>query len=141
MHYYKGDNARFVLRTLLVSWKPTFDCNATFFELFDDGPPGLRVLPVALEAGPAGYHEVESAANDAGLSYLYVSKFDFVLPDIVLSSTADVIHTDYDGVLMIDGLRCHDYMHRRSLFYRSLVPSESIRGAVSSILGEYFDDR
>ena len=128
-------------RTLVVSWKPTFDCNATFFELFDDGPPGLRVLPVVLEAGPAGYHEVESAAIDAGLSYLYVPTFNFILPELVLSSTADVIHTDYDGVLIIDGLRCQDYMHRRSLFYRTLVPAASIRNTVSSILGEYFDDR
>lgn len=52
-----------------------------------------------------------------------------------------MIHTDYDGVLIIDGLRCQDYMHRRSLFYRALVPALSIRSTVSSILGEYFDDR
>ena len=28
-------------RHLLVSWLPTYDCNATFIELFVDGPDGI----------------------------------------------------------------------------------------------------
>ena len=60
-------------RILLVSWKPTLDCNAKFTDLFDAGPEYLRVLPISMTL-----LEVESFVQEAHLSFynlvcLYVS--------------------------------------------------------------------
>lgn len=41
-------------RKLLLSWKPSYDCNATFFDLFDGWPPSMEVLPLVLDDGDKG---------------------------------------------------------------------------------------
>lgn len=112
----------------MLSWKPTPDCNATFFDLFESAPEGFEVLPLVLEDGDAGIVSVKEMAAENGLSYEHVSietlnkkgraaaaaqgktydDINYFWPLDVFSSAVDVIHTSYDGVLSTTGSRYGD---------------------------------
>jgi hypothetical protein len=129
----------------LVSWEPTYECNATFFELFESGPAGLKILPLILEPGEAGRHAVRTMSNTEGLSYRFIRResdgIDFIVGADLISAEISVIHTDYDGVLVMEDVNCQDYMITRSKFYKALVPVSNVRGVVSEVINNYFDDR
>ena len=130
---------------MLVSWEPTYECNATFFELFESGPPGLRILPLILEPGEAGRHAVRTMSNDEGLTYRFIDResdnIDFIIPASFMGAEISVIHTDYDGVLVMEDINCQDYMITRSKFYKALVPVSNVQRVVSEVINEYFLDR
>ncbi len=129
----------------MVSWEPTYECNATFFELFESGPAGLKILPLILEPGEAGRHAVRTMSNTEGLSYRFIRResdgIDFIVGADLISAEISVIHTDYDGVLVMEDVNCQDYMITRSKFYKALVPVSNVRGVVSEVINNYFDDR
>lgn len=115
-----------MLRKLLLSWKPTHECNCTFFDLFERGPEGLEVLPLVLDDGEAGIRAVKEMAAESGLTYEFISPeslnrkaavaatlngsappadIDFFWPGEVFDSIIDVVHTSYDGVLTSHNVR------------------------------------
>ena len=157
--------ARFSGRELIVSWEPTLDCNATFSDLFQAGPPGFRVLPFALPAGTRGGLEVvvnmatefgltsailretqeaaqeEAWANGSGLGMFAAGHSTFVVSKRVLKSQVDVLVTDYVGVTIQQDLNCQPYLHLHAEFLRALVPNAYAQEVVTNIKTRYFSDR
>jgi hypothetical protein len=136
-------------RTLLVSWKPNADCNASFFDLFEGGGietgkgNSMQVLPLVLEDGDEGIIAVKGMAAENGLSYRFLpfNFADFYWPQEVFASDVDVLHTVFDGVLTTENVRCQQYASLHSRFLSSLVPIASVRRMVQEIDAEYFQDR
>jgi hypothetical protein len=137
-------------RTLLVSWKPTPDCNVKFTQLFEEGPKGLKFLPFAIDGErPEAAKKVESIASAEGLSYFTLNdgnmfageRDSFVLDRKVILSDTQVVITYYDGVIVLDGTRCQQYLSMRSQFYKSLVPIADAREVVKQVRDQYFGDR
>ena len=137
-------------RDLIVSWQPTSDCNATFMDLFESGPPGLRIVPFLLPVDPvAAVAEMEAKAREENVTYKTLDRENMfvegrgrfiVRRDEVLSDVQAVI-TSYDGVLVLDGVKCQQYLSMRSAFLSALVPVKAARDLVKEVVDTYFKDK
>jgi hypothetical protein len=137
-------------RELIVSWQPTTDCNATFMDLFESGPPGLRVVPFLLPVDPvAAVAEMEAMAREENVTYKTLDRDNMfvegrgrfiVRRDEVMSDTQAII-ASYDGVLVLDGVKCQQYLSMRSAFLSALVPVKAARDLVKEVMDTYFTDK
>lgn len=130
-------------RTLLLSWSPARECNATFRDLFDTSLMILsqfRVLPMPIDST-----EVMRLASDRNLSFSMIDTVsDFFLNDEqqkLLSSDIDVVLSTYEGLVSYSRRKvpCALYMTLRSKFLSNLVPLPSIRKTIAS-LRDHNDD-
>jgi hypothetical protein len=140
-------------RKLLLSWVPTAECNATFNELFEDGPSNFDVLSLPL---PIGNSEAISAASAlatnshvtfetlltrdsssrAEMNYFFEHSERFLLfQDIT------VLFTNFDAPIVLPGTPCPSHLSMRSSFYSSLIPVSEIRSTVKEIHSNYFQNR
>ena len=129
-------------RVLLVSWEPTSDCNASFTDLFKAGPPGMKILPFVLPQGRRGLKRVVEVAADAGLTASILSDDQdelqpgparrpplyspgigaFVMAKERVMSDTHVLVTDHNGLVVMEDIRCQQYLHMHSAFLSGLVP-------------------
>ena len=131
-------------RTLLVSWEPTMDCNSSFVDLFESGPPGFQILPLIIPRGKEGIHFVLDMATEQNLTsnIMAISKDDgFVLPPEQVMSDTNVLVTSYDGLISLNGIRCQQYMVLHSQFLAGLQPVAFAREFVANLKSQYFSDR
>lgn len=106
---------------------------------------------MVLEDGPLGIQAVKSMAAENGLTYRHLDREkmekemgledDFFWPRSVFDGEIDVLHTSYDGVLVMSGIRCQDHMTMRSSFLRGLVPVPEIRNLLRDITQKYYKNR
>ena len=140
-------------RTLLVSWRATPECNATFDSLFDVASMELdnfRLLPFTLEKGDTGCEYVKRMALQAGMTDPQViladgSPQDFVLPeaidDVLRSPSTSVVITSHTGIFTFSGTICTLYMRMRSRFLSSLVPVENTRKVLAQLKSQFFRNK
>lgn len=141
-------------RTLLVSWEATRDCNTSFTNLFQSGPAGFNILPFVISAAPHGMEVVTSMAAESGLSSQVLldgesgepSMFShentsFVVAKSHLMSDTHVLVTDYVGVVILEDLKCQQYMSMRANFMRDLVPNDFAKSFIENFRSTYFRNR
>ena len=137
-------------RTLLATWQPTSDCNASFSDLFDVDAMELenfRILPFSIPSdGENGNLLVSKLAENTGLSYHVIMRQpSFMLDeeDLLKLNSRDisVVITSFQGVLSSPRINCQQYLERRHLFYSKLVPIPLIRNIIDDMKKEYFTDR
>ena len=128
-------------RQLLVSWKPTPDCNITLPELIKSAAPELRVLPFYISDNIGlGSSFVKDACDSNNITFRYLNISDgFVLPrDVVKSKEIDVVLTYHDGVITLADTPCQLYLSKRSEFLQSLEPVDEIQDIVRQVKSNYF---
>lgn len=138
---------RLTNRDLLVSWEPTIECNISFNELFDDGPPGLSLLPIFLPQG-GGEKLISDMAKTINSTYFNMDslsgdkKFNEFFVDIkeVESLNFNIIYTSYDGIKCSNKIKSQQYMYMRSNFYQQLRPNPFIIENINHIINSYFSN-
>lgn len=139
-------------RELLVSWEPTWDCNAKFDDLFVEAPPGFKLLPFVLPAGDAGVEYVANVAIARGVSHYAIYQKDmenlwvdkrkaFILSKELVHSDTEVIVTHYDGIISLEGVECQQYMMMHSQFLTRLIPNQAAQQFLQSLQSTHFPNR
>lgn len=144
-------------RKLVLSWRATPECNASFSDLFESWPEPLELLSLPLPYSDAGLAFLQASAQHRNVSYYLHDAFHenhsdpnmlwrrpntFLLRrDLVFSNRYQAIFTNYNGVLMLEDMPCQLYKQMRGRFLSSLVPVEEIRITVDNMYMEYFADR
>ena len=132
-------------RTLVVSWRPTADCNIDFYELFEHGAPGLFVLtePLPIKAERDAYlspyvvsGKVKQLVTErdiwANPTLAFMGK-----PSVFLDSIPILI-TDYDGEISLEGVPCIAYTSKHRFFHSHLVPKTEYQDLVNAFWEEHF---
>jgi hypothetical protein len=132
---------------LIVNWVPNEECNATFTDLFENGPSGFfSLLPLILPTGIGGAINMKNIASSANLTLSIIGveeiadDVDFMLDPAIVMSDVNVVYTSYSGVVTMKDSKCQNYLTLHSNFLKSLVPVEDIRETVASVMA-YFGDR
>lgn len=142
-------------RRLVVSWRPTYDCNATFTDLFAQWPDGLELLKDPLPQYEGGLRWLANAADARGLRYYVLEGHNettshtfwvanntiWARQDILYSPSVDAIFTDFLGLLTFDHIPCSVYKSLRGKFFRSLVPVPIVQSTVDSLYRDVFEDQ
>jgi hypothetical protein len=137
-------------RELIVRWIPSPECNAEYETLFEAGPEHFHVLGKVPSSLPAHSSEkdslaaTEATASSLGKTFIFMDedaypRGKFVYADNLFASDVDVIMTTHDGVATSESSLCQYYLHKRSLFYRSLQPIREIKEIISNVLDEFSD--
>ena len=131
-----------------MSWTPTADCNATFLDLFESGPKQLKFLPFSLSDN-VDDASITERAIDENITSLVLNKSNmfaenresFIIRNDHVMSDIQAIITNYDGVLILQGVKCQQYLMMRSEFYTSLIPIKDARDIVTSVKEQYFQNQ
>ena len=139
-------------RKLLLSWLPSAECNVSFLDLFQDGPPNFSVLESPLPGGKEGAILTLNMAKDSNLTFATIlayedpsqSELDFFFEDperfLLFEDTIQVLYSNYDGPLVLPETSCQTHLTMRSVFYSSLVPVAEVQQTVKDI-SKYFQNR
>jgi hypothetical protein len=128
-------------REILLSWVPSADCNASFLDLFQSGPNGMKLLEEPLPLAPLSLISAQSMAAESNLSFAkYEGDEMFFEEPAIFLSDVNVIYTDYCGAIILTGTSCQKFMSTRSSFYRALKPTTAIQEDVDQVMG-HFEDR
>lgn len=139
-------------RTLLVNWERTADCNMHFLDVFGGSFDSLQFVSDELDGVTNSLEAVGQLAESAKLSHVIFSSQNcsafwakgndsFMLARALIMSEVQVIITDYDGALTVEGVSCQQYMTTESRFLNALVPKESIKAMVDDITSNYFSEQ
>jgi len=141
--------ARLSDRTLLVSWKPTEDCNVKFTDLYESGPPEFFLLAEPLPDGETGLRLIEEISVKHNVSHhiLYDDQqmwakplTSFVLARDVVMSADQLVATQYDGILTLEDVPCQYYTYAHKAFLQALRPKQEYEDSVRQIFTTYFRD-
>lgn len=113
-------------RTLLLDWRPSPECNASWEHLFLRSPL-LPLLPEGCSVPHAHALELHELGDAFFLSAQTMTSL----------SGLSVLSTTYDGALAVDGMPCHMYMSQRARLLRSLVPAAQPSAAVAALLRRF----
>jgi hypothetical protein len=139
-------------RKLLLSWIPSIECNISFLELFQDGPPNFSVVTPPLPGGKEGAVLTMMMATEYNLSFATIlayedpsqSEIDFFFDDperfLLFDERIQVLYSNYDGPIVLPGTACQTHLAMRSAFYSSLVPVPEVQQAVKEVT-KYFRNR
>jgi hypothetical protein len=139
-------------RKLLLSWQPSIECNVSFLELFQGGPPNFSVLESPLPGGKEGAILTMTMAKEYNLTFATIlayedpsqSEVDFFFEDperfLLFEQNIQVLYSNYDGPLVLPGTPCQTHLTMRSVFYSSLVPVSEVQLSVKEI-SKYFQNR
>lgn len=142
-------------RKLILSWRPSQECNVAFFDLFDDVPEDLIVLPEPLAREDDGILEAEQLIQERNMTYRrFLSSeesqlpainpatgeryYAFILSKDILFGPEQVLITSYIGSLTVEGVPCQLYSLIKRNFLRSLRPVATLQSTVDSIMFNYF---
>lgn len=137
-------------RKLLFLWKADVSCNITFPGLFQSYPKHIISIDIDLGDVSESYSAIKNIAFDRNLSFLSlidnideefkVSQYSqaFLINQTKFMSDTNVILTDFDGILSLEGISCQHYFYLHSTFYQSLYPVKRIRDLVTEIYEKYF---
>lgn len=145
--------ARLVDRHMIISWKPTLDCNIKFEELFESIPPHLTVLGQPL---PYDGDETLSFVDDS-MNKLNVSVFTIygAMENILWTEdsgsfrlSADfgklphtLVSTSYDGIIAFEEAPCQHYVLKHSETLQMLKPRKQYLEVVDGLLNQYFSNQ
>ncbi len=145
--------ARLVKRHLIISWRPTPDCNIKFEELFESTPLHLTVLasPLPLD-GDATLLYVDDAMKKMNISTFIVygsmehilwteDAGSFRLSSDFASLPHTLVATSYDGIIAYEQAPCQHYTLKHSETLQMLKPRSQYVEVVDGLLDQYFSNQ
>jgi hypothetical protein len=142
--------SRLVDRHLIISWKPTLDCNVRFEDLFESTPPHFTVLaqPLPLD-GDATLSFVEESMKMSNISVFTIygqmenilwttdsGSFRLASDFSLLPQT--LVSTSYDGIIAHEDVPCQHYTLKHSETLQMLKPRKQYLEVVDSLISQYF---
>lgn len=137
-------------RKLIVSWKPSSECNITFADMFESVPSSLYLFEHPLLGMDSdGSASLQKSLIEQGISYHFFREANLpwtsdlgflVKKDIFLDPNIQVIVTNYDGLLTLQDVPCHFYQDKRHYLLSNLRPRTEFTDAIQQILTTHFSD-
>jgi hypothetical protein len=133
-------------RKLLLVWQRSTECNASFDDLFVSWPEQLLLWAPAA----SNIIDIEVALKERGLHTLVLTPdimfyednaAAFILKRNVAFASTEVLLTEHNGLVSIEGMQCQQYLTLRSKFYQSIEPIAGARSIVADIRSRYFSNR
>ena len=126
-------------RKLLISWKPSIDCNINISDIFEDLTDNVKVLPFILPSGDRGSELIHQLADRAQVSFFDIKHEGFVLPrEPLFNNNIHIVYSNYNGVASVFGVPCEVYMYARSTFYSNIIYKSEIQDIVTQVTRKYF---
>ena len=116
---------------------------------FESGPERLKFIPYDIPGNReevVTYFEQESRENKVSYKTINTENMfangrdSFVISRSAVFNDIQVIITSYDGVLVLEGVKCQHYLAMRSEFLSSLIPVKGVRDVVSQVKN-YFEEK
>jgi hypothetical protein len=138
-------------RRLLVNWRPSYDCNVEFRDLFEKAPEDLTVLryhiPVTtnstsfiLQAATRSNFSVRIIDNDEQL-WNPVHNFTFFASNQLKFSSEDIIVTSFLGRITFEDIpSCHYYDFEHSKILSQFIPKTYFNDIVDQVINDFFQD-
>jgi hypothetical protein len=135
-------------RTLIVSWKPTVECNISFSDLFDGVPPKIKFLsePISSTEIPTlqnylSSHQKSHQYYTGDEENFWVSKnLGYLVLKNYFLNEISYLFTSYDGQITLEDIPCQYYSQKHSFFLNSLQPKKEYLDLVENIWENYFKD-
>jgi hypothetical protein len=139
--------AKLLGRKLIVNWKPSFDCNVEFNDLFEAAPKDVLILKHDIPVTSNSSSFIERAAHRYNLSMKIIDTDSnnllgkrnvtfFVSKEKFFSAWENIslLVTDHDARFVLEDVPCSYYLHQHSLILSQFKPHSSIVSIVNDVM-------
>jgi hypothetical protein len=144
--------ARLLNRKLIVNWRPSFECNVEFTDLFDAAPKDILVLKYDIPVTSNSSSFIERAAHRYNLSMKIIDTESnnllgkrnltfFISKEKCFSAWANIslLVTDHDGRFVFEDVPCSYYLHQHSSILSQFKPHSSVVSVMNDAMKLFTD--